>query len=139
MRARMHDWMLRFDEIVRARHRTPFQWGLHDCCMWPADCVLAITGDDPAHGFRGSYSDEAGARALVEAHGGVAGLASAVLGDEVPPAAARVGDIGLHETATGEGPSLCVCGGDFWFAAGARGLVMLPLEAIERAWRVEVS
>ena len=36
--------------------------------------ILACTGIDPATPWRGSYDDEAGARAIYEAHGGVLGL-----------------------------------------------------------------
>lgn len=42
--------------------------------MATCDHVLAVTGIDPAAPWRGSYSDEAGAMAIYQAHGGVLGL-----------------------------------------------------------------
>lgn len=42
-----------------------FEWGVHDCVVWPADCVLAITGFDPAATARGAYSDEESALAYL--------------------------------------------------------------------------
>lgn len=136
---RQHDWMLRFDALVKGRHRSAYRWGEHDCCMWAADCVEAVTGHDPASAFRGAYTDEDGAAAVLAAHGGIAGLASRLLGPSVDPRFACTGDVGLMVPLDGGGSALCVCAGEHWLAAGVRGLSVVPLEAVERAWRCEVQ
>src|ERR1700743_3011421 len=44
----------------------PFAWGKQDCCLFAADGVQAITGVDIAEDFRGKYTDQASAFALIE-------------------------------------------------------------------------
>jgi len=41
-------------------------WGTNDCALFAANAILAITGTDIASDFRGKYSDEAGAFALIK-------------------------------------------------------------------------
>jgi hypothetical protein len=61
------------DTLDRWR-RAKLIWGVSDCIMATCDHVLHRTGIDPAAPWRGSYSDEEGARAIYEAHGGVLAL-----------------------------------------------------------------
>jgi hypothetical protein len=60
----LHDFLL-------ARASTPFAWGINDCCLFPADAILAFTGTDIADDFRGKYSDEASAFALIQTVTGI--------------------------------------------------------------------
>lgn len=62
------------DETLALWRRGGLIWGTHDCIMATCDHVLRVTGIDPAAPWRGAYSDEAGARAIYEAHGGVLAL-----------------------------------------------------------------
>jgi hypothetical protein len=54
--------------------RSNFAWGTHDCILAACDHVERTTGIDPAKPWRGSYHDEAGAKAIYEQHGGVLAL-----------------------------------------------------------------
>jgi len=47
-----------------------FAWGRHDCMLFAADWAKALTGVDPAAGWRGTYLDETEARAVLSAAGG---------------------------------------------------------------------
>lgn len=47
-----------------------FEWGHTDCIMSVCSHVLALTGEDPGAQWRGTYHDEAGARAIYEPYGG---------------------------------------------------------------------
>lgn len=134
---RLHDWMMRFEALVLDRQHTRFAFGAHDCSMWACDVVLAITGRDPAVDLRGSYQDEAGAEAVMAAGGGLAAMAAARFGDEIHPAMAATGDIGLIETP--RGPALVVCNGPAWLAAAPFGLAVVPTREVLRAWRCEVT
>lgn len=110
-----------------------FQWGRHDCALFAADCVQAITGIDPASELRG-YTTEAGAAKCIRRAGGMEALADARLGARVPVLMAQVGDVALLEQ---ESPLFAVCVGQHWLAAGlAGGLVALPLSAALIVWRV---
>lgn len=62
------------DDTRAKWQRTRFVWGETDCIMSMCNHVMDVTGRDPAAPWRGAYSDEAGARAIYEAHGGPLGL-----------------------------------------------------------------
>lgn len=127
------EWRERFDTlIIRERMCRPFEWGAHDCCLFAADAVCAITGVDPASDLRGSYCD---ARGAIEALQGIGGIdsAGARVGVECPPLCARVGDIGLvHDGARS---ALAVCVGAHWLVPAAGGLAAHDLSAARKAWR----
>src|ERR1035437_3962195 len=55
-----------FDTFLMEHAESPFVWGTHDCCMFPANAILAFTGVDIAEDFRDKYDDEASAFALVK-------------------------------------------------------------------------
>ncbi len=62
------------DDLRALWRRETFRWGETDCILSACNHVLAMTGIDPAAPWRGTYHDEAGARAIYDAHGGVLGL-----------------------------------------------------------------
>lgn len=132
---RLKNWPSRFaalEESVRAR---PFEWGSHDCCMWAAAAVQAVTGADLAAEWRGKYSDEATAEALMRSLGGLPGIA-ALAGPELQASAhATTGDIGIVAWPD-RTLSLGVYGGQSWLCVGDSGLVHLAREAALRAWGV---
>lgn len=132
---RLHDWQERLAALVSERMHTPFSWGTHDCALFAADGVRAVTGTDPAAGLRGTYDTAAAAARVVQLHAGLAGLAAAALGEEVSPQQARAGDVGLVLQAGGR-ECLAIWTGMAWHVPGEAGLAALPQEAAVRAWRV---
>jgi len=66
---RFPDWPERLQRAINERRALPHAWGSNDCALFAADLVAAITGQDFGVMFRGRYSDEAGARAMMAAHG----------------------------------------------------------------------
>lgn len=131
---RRPDWPERLDAaITRARHR-PFAWGQQDCCLFAADCVLAITGQDPAAGFRCRYRSALGAGRLLTRLGGVPGLLDGLGFPAMPPAALRRGDLAL--TPTEAGPALAVTLGRHLAVPGLQHLVFVPRHQAHLAWRV---
>lgn len=134
MTLRLRDWPERLDALMAERRDAPFAWGRNDCCLFAADAVLAVSGIDVADQLRGRYDTAAQAAELLEDLGGVERLAEQMLGDEVLPAQAQPGDIGLVHT--GGRQSLAVCGGQHWHAPGEARLETLPRSAATRAWRM---
>jgi hypothetical protein len=53
---RRQDWRRRLHAALAARREAPFCWGAHDCFLFAADCVLAMTGEDFAAPWRGTYA-----------------------------------------------------------------------------------
>jgi hypothetical protein len=67
---RHDDWSKRLRETIQAAQGRPFLWGENDCCLFAADCCIAVCGIDPAEKYRGQYSTERGAKAaLLRNHG----------------------------------------------------------------------
>lgn len=130
---RLPDWQSRLQALVSARLCAPFAWGSNDCCLFACDAALALTGSDPAAKERGTYTTERGAARLLAKLGGVRGIGAARFGEEIAPALAQVGDIGV--VMAGGRESLAVCGGQHWTAPGEQGLEVLPIDAAVVAWR----
>ena len=131
---RLHDWQMRFESFAAARQRLPFIWGVNDCATFAADCVLAMTGSDPApDGLRKHRTAKQAARAM-QRHGGLIGIATAALGQPVPVSQARVGDVLLVKV--GKTQSLGICNGASVIGPSARGMVALGLDSAQACWRV---
>ena len=66
---RRQDWPTVLANMVAAAYCEPFAWGTHDCCIWAADVIQAMSENhvDLAASYRGTYSDEAGAAAVISA------------------------------------------------------------------------
>lgn len=130
---RFKDWPSRLQALLDAAQGRPFEWGVHDCCLWAADAVLATTGVDLAVPWRGTYSTEGEAAALLDALGGLRAL-GALGGPECKPALAGAGDVGLIEHG-GRG-WLAVHDGAAWICPTREGFVRWPTRAARCAWKV---
>jgi hypothetical protein len=132
---RYDDWQLRFEKIVTENLSRPFEWGSHDCVLWGADCVLAITGHDAAENFRGTYNSALSAARVLKELGGMENAITNRLGlSPVAVGYANVGDILLADL---EGQlTTTVCNGETMLATGETGLVALPTLSALKAWKV---
>lgn len=130
---RLKDWQSRLGGLIDQAQGRPFAWGVHDCCLWAADAVQAVTGVDMAQPWRSTYHSEAEAEALLDVLGGLKAL-GALAGPECRPALAGAGDVGLIESA-GRG-WLAVHDGANWLCATQAGLVRWPTRAARCAWKV---
>ena len=131
---RFPDWPQRLAHALEARRALPHVWGENDCALFAASMVEAITGVDFGAEFRGQYSDEAGAREMMEAWGW-ADLA-ALADDCLPPqeGRARRGDVVLVDGRFG--PFLGVVWSGGVIGPGPRHAILWPAAQYERAWRV---
>jgi hypothetical protein len=57
---RIEGWPEALHALIVARSEWPFTWGSHDCCLFAADCIHAMTGVDLAAALRG-YTTALGA------------------------------------------------------------------------------
>lgn len=133
MMARLPDWPARLATLVARAHAQPFAWGVHDCCLWAADAVLAVTGVDPAADLRGAYRTERDAYCIVHARGGLRGLGDGI-GPRIHPRLAIAGDVGLVRGTKRVMAGVCV--GEVWMVAATEGLLALPFDAARYAWGV---
>lgn len=122
MTPRLPDWPERFAAYI-ARHRgTPFAWGVHDCVLFAAGNVQAITGQWP---LSMQWPDAAAAARLLRRLGGLESAVDGVLPRLSSPALAQRGDILLVHGAQSEKPRqwLAVADAGGWWAPCAAGLV----------------
>jgi hypothetical protein len=135
---RISNWPDFLNAFVEAKRERPFAWGENDCCLFAADCVLALTGIDPAASFRGSYSSALGSARLQAECGGVEQIAddaAALHGwPAIAPAFAQRGDLVSFEMPSGMAIGICL--GKNAVFAGADGIVFQPTLSCRRAWRI---
>lgn len=135
---RLDGWRPAFVAAIDAHRGHAFVWGEHDCAILAADCVLAVTGIDPAEPFRGRYATKKEAAAVL-AEAGYETAVAVVAGRfrEIHPSQAVVADIAV--VATRQGPALApVIGAELAVYAPA-GIGAVPLAEAKRAFRIEIS
>jgi hypothetical protein len=132
---RVPDWRERFHAELDAARDRPAQFGEHDCLQFPARCVLAMTGVDPAESF-GDYHSEEAAAALLREYGGIAGILTHAFGEPVAPNWARAGDIVVATIDGLETGGMCN-GTNCAFVMRPAGLSFRPREVIQKVWRID--
>ncbi|MCK5041714.1 MAG: hypothetical protein KAR62_05445 [Sphingomonadales bacterium] len=112
MMKRNENWQQALNETVEAARERPFSWGKHDCCLFAANCVEAMTGIDPMADMRGKYENEEGAREVLKTLGGktLYRTMQKIFGQAIAPALAHRGDVVYRRDATF--PSVGICLGD---------------------------
>lgn len=128
------DWQKRLVTVIKAAEKRPFSWGQHDCCLFAADCVEAMCGEDFAAEFRGKYDSETGAKKALLRGGGSLERVLARFLDEVSPSLIQRGDVAVVENA-GRRCAGVFYGGSVW-VPGDNGLVSLRGNLLS-AWRVK--
>jgi hypothetical protein len=130
---RHYDWPTRLHVAMMAASGKPFAWGEHDCTLFAADCVLAMTGHDHMAKFRRKYKTAKQAAKLI-GKDGLEAAATRALGDPVSVLLAHRGDVVLAEV---DGrASLGICSGEQSFFVGPADLVAIKTVDCKLAWRI---
>lgn len=133
---RLPDWRRRLFALLQESLRTPFVWGTHDCVLLAAKGVDAQLGtawyDDVRVRF--SYTDEAQARAVLAAAGGLEAMVTSYLGTPVMPSWCGAGSVVL--TALGERQLLCLHDGTKLVGPDEVGLRRVPMALAVCGWRL---
>jgi hypothetical protein len=125
---------MRLDALVHARTSRPFAWGVQDCALWAADCVLAITGTDLAADLRAHRTARQALRTIRD-HGGLFAIATRALGPATGVHNATEGDVLL--VGMGKRVALGVLlPGQMVVGPGITGLCAAPLSDALCGWRV---
>lgn len=132
---RRTDWRGRLRAYASAAARRPFVFGQHDCALFAAGAVEAMTGHDPASAWRGRYTTQAGGLRVIRRDGHADHIAAAAaIFAEVAPAFAQVGDLAV---VPGDGgPVLGVVQGSWIWVLRPDGLGVAPLTDAVRAFEV---
>lgn len=135
---RQKNWRNRLHEVVEARRRVPFSFESgFDCAIFVADCIAAMTGEDPAADFRGRYSSDIGAMRVIRNAGfaNIADLVSSRL-DEIAPVRAQVGDVAFIPDESSFGGALGIVIGEQVACLHVDGIGSVPRNLMTRAFRV---
>lgn len=99
---RKPNWRTLLAAYVEQVAHKPFAWGEHDCALFAAGAVEAMTGEDIAAGYRGRYKTLAGGRRMLKRKGfdTHADLAASLF-EVVHPSSAQVGDLAAIEVEGG--------------------------------------
>lgn len=133
---RLPDWRPRLTGYLSRVAWLSFRPGQHDCALFAAGAVKAMTGTDLAAPFRGTYRRLEDGQAALQALGFADHLALVVsLFPEVPPSFAQAGDLGVFE---GEGPgdALGVIQGGAAYVLRPEGMALVSRLQMKRAFRV---
>ena len=131
---RREDWPMRLSGALESARNQPFQWGAHDCALFAADCVLAMTDRDFAAEFRGTYDSKDSAAAVL-ARESLEQIATRFLGERLASVnLAQRGDV-MHRVQ-GEVPALGICIGDQAIFLGLRAFLWVPVQECSAAWHV---
>jgi len=120
----------RISEIIKDCDK-PFAWGTNDCCTLMAAAVKAKSGRDVLKGFRGYRTKLGAAKKLREKGKGT--LVKAMidwLGDPIPIAKARPGDIVMHDSW-----HVGICQGRYSAMVGENGIELVRTLDCVRAFR----
>jgi hypothetical protein len=127
-------WEHTLFEFVESRKNLPFERGVHDCCLFAADWVLALTGVDYAAALRGTYADDESALAIIQAAGGIVPLVSRLVGEPIAVSLAQRGDVvAIKEGTTG---AIGVCIGKYSVFVGHDKMYHIPTLKCDSAWRI---
>lgn len=133
---RKETWDIELFSLIKSRRNTPFEWGKHDCTLFVADCILAMTGVDPAKEYR-NYSTEQGAMLIVGKFGSLEKLVDSML-SRVDVKLAQRGDVVMIESlpgVTGKA-ALGICLGQSIVAASPSGIKTRDMSDAIHAWGV---
>ncbi|MBN9504913.1 MAG: hypothetical protein J0I69_02710 [Altererythrobacter sp.] len=133
---RRGDWELALSAWFAECERRSYAYGAHDCALFAAGAVRAMTGADPAEPFRGRYCSAWSGEELLEELGfaNLEELIDAQFSD-VPVSFAQRGDLAWHDGSVG------VVAGRFALFVGevdgAARLIRVPRAQWQKAWRVD--
>lgn len=130
------DWRLSLMQYLAECMRAPLAFGQHDCAIFAAGAVRAMTGQDFAAAYRGRYDSLAGGLRLLARDG---------FADHVALARARLTPIAVAEAMPGDlaalpaspVPALGVVQGASVYVLGPEGVIgLVPLTDATEAFRV---
>lgn len=136
---RRPDWPERLDAVIDAARDQPFAWGRHDCIIFAAACIRAMTDADPLADLP-TWDDRRRAAAVIRG-AGKGGLVAAITHTIAPhgwptitPALAGRGDLVIVRGRQGRFAAIGI--GSQVAAPGPNGLALAPMAQAFAAWRI---
>jgi hypothetical protein len=130
---RKENWPSILTEQIKAARLRPFSWGQHDCALFAASVINAMTGSELGKEFIGKYKTAAGAKKIIDKFGGIEAMANKYF-EEVPVYFCQRGDLVM--TQRNGQLTLGICVGENCAFPGIEKLEYLKLSECTKAWRV---
>jgi hypothetical protein len=132
---RTEGWQGRLVAYLAQARRTVFQEGQHDCALFAAGAVAAMTGTDIAQGWRGRYRSTAGGMRVLRRMGFADHVALVAHHfDEIAVVQACPGDIAVVDGP--DGAALGIVQGEFIYVLRPTGFGLVGLMDARLAFRV---
>jgi hypothetical protein len=133
---RLPDWKSRLLTYLQHAAARPFAFGTHDCALFVAGAVEAMTGVDPAAEYRGRYKTLNGGLRAIQRVGFEDHVSMACyLYEQIHPSLAAPGDIAVIDTA--EGVALGVVQGEGIYVLHVTDRIgLLPMTAARKFLQV---
>jgi len=127
------DWQPRLVTYLGQHAARSFAWGEHDCALFAAGAIEAMTGTDLSGGAAGTYATRAEGMALLDNRDGLIGFVDRFL-TRIQPSLARPGDV----IAVGHGrvAALGILQGNAVYVLRDTGLGLVSRLDASVAWRV---
>lgn len=133
---RQENWREALIKYLGEAAQIPFKAGQHDCAIFAADAVRAMTGVDLAVDWRSTYSTLNGGIAALNAAGFVDQIAMAAEHFEaIPIAFANPGDLAVVKRGKLRALGV-VQGANIYLLAKGKGIHIVPLLAAKSGFRV---
>jgi len=132
------NWERALSEIITLHRTTPFKWGSHDCAVFAANVIWAISGEDPARELRGTYKSAQQAKGALKRRGHtLLSFVDSKFARLQRVSMAKRGDLVFYrdEKSPFKG-SLGVCEGLYSWFADEHGLKPIKTADCHHAWRV---
>ena len=143
---RKEHWATRdFHQFLIDHASKSFEWGSHDCALFAANAVQAITGTDIADDFRGKYTTQLGAFRTISKVTSGSTVADAAaycaakhdLTEHEHPLMAKRGDLVVINNGGDLIAGVVHLNGRHVVSVSETGLMMLPITNIVRAWSLD--
>lgn len=111
------------------------EWGVHDCATLPCDWAVLRGHPDPMAEWRGTYTTDDDARAMIASEGGLLSYFERAFANfPVREGAPQPGDVGVIQIAGLEAGAIFT--GERWAFVGDRGIAMSKVNAshIAKVW-----
>lgn len=130
---RLYNWETRLASYLARVSREGFAWGRHDCALFAAGGVEAVTGVDPAAAWRGRYGSLAEGLRLIREAGFHDHIDAAIQRHPpVPRGQVMLGDLAIVPTSLGERAALGIAQGEMVYVLSASRR-SIGLVSIDRA------
>jgi len=136
------NWHVEFNQLLKKCRNKLFRTGVYDCALFMSDAVLIMTDKDPAETFRGNYTTDEQANALLEDYAGGGLLeawqkfASENGHEEISPNFAQRGDVVYWENDKGHLMGVVSLSGRTFLTATNKGMLEVPISKASKAWRI---